>query len=462
MLRKKLFLHQSLFLQAPFLYETIRFFMLVAGYGAGKSIGIADLLHLLVDKLNGKRDLEGHRPTIVLGGISKTHLENTTIKYIMQDYENAKVIYNYDKKRYVIHVLDVDIIIVSLSDYEKIAGFDAVVGILDELDDLGSLTNAEEVTYKAFKAMNERIRQVVPGFREPFMMMATTSQGQKGMYRLYTHFKKRHVGYVKIRGRTEDNTTYGKSYIQGLLDIYTPEEKAVFMDGEFLAISSGQVFPAFDWDKHYLADSNLDKHIRDNEVLYWGQDFNQGYHRGSIAVIREGRIFFIKRYEFSDMTDAPKVIRADFPVQKIYCVPDTTGKDIIRNFVRELKRYNINMIFRAKNPIVEDSAMLVNKLMHTGRLFFTKMANDTAEAVARARRDSNGEIPKGKGKESPIHDCDSVRLVSYYITTTKKEFRSMRKLILLRHIKAQQDMEDDSSIEEEEEGYLKLSADVLN
>ncbi len=401
--KKKLLLHQSLFLQSPFLFPDRRFHMLVAGYGAGKTSSDAYLIEYLASLLQGKRDRDGHRPRILLGGVTIGHLLKTTASYIMQDFENSETDFSYDSKHDIIKVGDVDVLLTPMQNPKDIQGYDVWAAVLDEIDDLG-LSTAEDTTFEAVKAVNERTRQIILGLRDPFIAMGSTSQGQLGLYRLYSQFKKSGTGFVKIRGRTRDNIYLPPGYADELASLYTPTEQKVYLEGEFLAISKGQVFGDFNWDRNYL-DFDMDLSIASDENLYWGQDFNQGYHRGCVIVLRNGTVYVIKRYEFPDIREAPKVVRYDFPTQKIYWIPDTTSKDEIAHFYRELRHYDIRLVLRSKNPFVEDSAFLVNKLLYTKRLLFARGARETADAVARAQRDDKGLIPKGVGPRSPIHDC---------------------------------------------------------
>jgi hypothetical protein len=455
--KKKALMHQGLFFQSPFLFPGVRWFMDIAGYGAGKTSGNAMLVENLIGMAQGKRDAEGHRPRIILGGVTLGHLLKTTLGFILQDLDNSKTRHKWDDKNNVLKVGDVDVLMTPLQNPGTIMGYDVWASVLDEVDDLGVTSTAEDVTFDAIKAVNERTRQILPGMREPFVAMGSTSQGQKGLYRLYTQFKKSNTGFVRIRGRTQDNPHLTRSYVQGLYDIYTPTERRVYMEGEFLSISRGRVLGDFDWDKNYL-DTEMDRQVAYDETLYWGQDFNQGYHRGCVSVLRGGTVYIIKRYEFPDIREAPKVVRYDFPTQRIYWIPDTTSKEEITHFTRELRKNNIRLIMRAKNPSVEDSAFLVNKLLYTKRLMVTRGARETAEAMSRAQRDEKGLIPKGIGPNSPIHDIDSVRLVMFFLACNKRELSDIKHLILDRKLDL---LEEEPAIDELNQGYFSISSSAL-
>ena len=749
-------------MRAPYVFPDLRFFIFTAGYGAGKTSSVATAITYDMHMLKDKRDREGRRPRLGLGGKSLGHLVKTTLGYIISDLENSKTPYKYNSKDNVLSVGNADLYLVSLSRPGDIVGYDTCGFYGDEVDDLGSvsISSAADMTFEAIKAMNERTRQVIPGFRSPFVKLASTSQGQKGLYRVVMQFNKENTGYMRIKARTKDNINLKPEYVASLYKFYTEtecidakqkilfvrnnklffrpiievqsgdfifnsvgwqeveakvvkgkketikigkviatpdhkiytgsdwqvnselkrvefyregdivwnwilekyktrvreakqkfwslmglngtytkekatscerpnagmsgfivmclksiltpkfpkvmlfiikteirliisrviwnvfllkntrlsmhekaivqeqwlkhskrnekqtkeqeenvtaavkfilrrikilnsadfvkfqkEEKVlkdesmttkdteplkgfvqsavtrfrirllikytallavetqlnelskvqstvrsvrivqrhlrpiqyfvnfvqqnvnhifttkenlvvdlsikgqpefivgglrchnckVYLEGEFLSVGSGRIFPDFDWAENF-ARIPLDKMLRPEETLFWSQDFNQGYFRGCVAVLRGDTIYVVKRYEFEQIKDAPRVVRYDFPKNKILWIPDASAKSEIMTFAAELRKYQIFWAFRGKNPNVEDTVFLVNKLLYTRRLVFTEMAKETAEACSLALRDPRtGLVPAGIGPRSPIHDIDSLRMLCYFL-----------------------------------------------
>jgi hypothetical protein len=419
-------------IQVPWLFPEIRFFFGVAGYGAGKSRLLSLLALKIVKELSGKKDKNGHRPRVILAGATLGHLQRTTLGYILEDLENSKSKYVYDKKNNVLHVAGVDIMLVALTVPENIRGEDAHACLLDEVDDIGKVTGSDDTTFEAVRAVNERCRQIVVGDRKPYMVMVSTSQGQRGLYRVYTSFKKNGTGFVLVRGQTKDNWYLDPDYEKSLRKIYTPSEYRVYCLGEFLALASGRVFGDFDWDRNYLS-YDMDRDIPEDETIYTSFDLNIGYSRGCAYRLIDGVLYAIKYYDFPDLRDAPKVLRYDFPHNRIFFIPDTTAKDQVAVFIKELHRYNIHYIFRSKNPLVEDSAFLVNKLLYTSRFLVCPMAKDLAEALSLEMRDKDGNIPKGKGPGSPVHATDGARYVAYFLALTNDTLNDIRMVTIARH-----------------------------
>ena len=359
MKKKFLLSHQTLFMRSAYLFPEKRFFIFTAGYGSGKTSSVATSIIYDMFMLKDKKDREGRRPRLGLGGKSLGHLVKTTLGYIISDLENSKTPYKYNSKDNVLSIGNADLYLVSLSRPGDIVGYDVCGFYGDEVDDLGSvsISSAADMTFEAVKAVNERTRQVIPGFRTPFVKFASTSQGQKGLYRVVTQFDKEETGYVRIKARTRDNISLRPEYVDSLYRFYTETEAKVYLEGEFLSVGSGRIFPDFDWAQNFTR-IPMDKMVSPDEEIYWAQDFNQGYFRGCAAVLRGNAIYVIKRYEFEQIKDAPRVVRYDFPNNKILWIPDASAKGDILTFASELKKYRIFWAFRGKNPNVEDTVFL--------------------------------------------------------------------------------------------------------
>ena len=143
-----------------------------------------------------------------------------------------------------------------------------VMSVIDELDELPT-----NIAMEAVKSVNDRVRQQIEGFRDPFVCFATTSQGLKGLYQTVMHFKKSGIGYFLLRARTRDNTYLPVEYVKNMYSIYNEKEVKCLLEGEFISIDSGLVFPDYNPAVNKL-DEDLFDCLEDNDVVYIGQDFN--------------------------------------------------------------------------------------------------------------------------------------------------------------------------------------------
>jgi hypothetical protein len=445
--------HQSEYMQAPYLFPEKRWFFLVCGYGAGKTRANVIALLYAVKRLQAKKDRAGDYARIIVAGYTLAHLNKTFLVYLRQILNQSKTVYTENRKDNFFVIGTVTVFIIPMENPENIFGFESWAIFVEEIDEL-----TEDKAIEAVHSLSERCRQQIPGERSPFLCFGSTSQGQKGLYRIYNHFKKSGTGFVLIRGRTQDNVFLPKGLIADMLRMYTAEEKRVFMDGEFLAIAKGRVLPDFVWERNYL-EYDLDTSLRHDETVVCAMDFNTGYNRATAYIVRDGIIYCVKDYDFPNAQDAPSVFRHDFPNQRILWVPDVTMKDSFPQFGRELRKHGIHIIYRKKNPLVEDTVFLVNKLLYIQRLMFCRIAKNAAEACALAMRDKDNKVPKGIGPSSPIHYLDTVRYACAFIAMRDRDFLDIRRLIIEKRASFRKD--SDRPVQDIGDGYLEVHPDAL-
>ena len=379
----------------------------------------------IIEELDGDKDEGGLYAKVIVAGYTYAHLEQTFLIDFRAYLDNSKTPYHEDTKNHIFTVGTVQVVLVQLLEPGKIFGQSVYCALCDEVDEL-----PEDVMIEAMKSVSQRVRQIMPNHRSPYIMSASTAQGMKGFYRLYCHYKKSGIGFVLTRARTQDNWYLPKEYILDLWKNFTETERKVYMEGAFLSVTQGRVIPGFDWDRNFLPESDMDLELRRGERVYVGQDFNSGYNRGSAWVARNGTLHCIKRYDFPDPDDMANIYRYDFPEQDIFWLPDVTIKDQYPHFARDLRRNDIHIIHRSKSPLVEDSCFLISKLCAQGRILIHSQAREVAEAFSTASRGKDNKIPKGVGPNSPIHDIDGARYVCSYLALILPEFKDIRRGIM--------------------------------
>ena len=309
---------------------------------------------------------------------------------------------------------------------------------VDELDELDTQTAMAVV-----KSINDRCRQQIEGFRTPFMCYTTSSQGLKGTYQTIMHFKKSGIGYVKLRARTRDNIFLPKDYVENMYSIYNEKEVACLLEGEFVSIDSGLVFPDYHPDVNKL-EGDLYEYVRDTVIgvdsrdrpmyhtVYIGQDFN-GFGNNAVAfAVINGTIVAIKDYEFPDIRRAPEVFRYDFPHNKIVWIPDMTYKEHFGEFKKELKVFNITIAYRSCNPLVGDRNFACNKLFVAERLFICPMCKDTETTLMTWQKDPKTGLPTKGGKGAPDHKGDCIGYVVHYLLSWCRELKPLYRVTLER------------------------------
>ena len=297
---------------------------------------------------------------------------------------------------------------------------------VDELDELDTQTAMAVV-----KSINDRCRQQIDGFRTPFMVYTTSSQGLKGTYQTIMHFKKSGIGYVLMRARTKDNIYLPKDYVNNMYSIYNEKEIACLLEGQFVSIDSGLVFPDYNPALNKL-DVDLFDVLKEDDTVYIGQDFN-GFGNNAVAfVVKKGCIIAIKDYEFPDIRRAPEVFRYDFPTQKIVWIPDMTYKEHFAEFKKELRTYRISIAYRSCNPLVADRNFACNKLFYAERLFICPICKDTEKTLLTWQKDPKTGAPSKGGKGAPDHKGDCIGYVVHYLLSWCRELKPLYDVTLRR------------------------------
>ena len=394
---------------------------------SGKTSALAYAILNTTKKLLGKKDLEGHAPKLLIASKNLTFMKKTLTGLLEQDLKETNSDYNYDKAHNIITVGNVEWLLIPDEDESNIYGFSCVSCYVDELDELDTQTAMAVV-----KSINDRCRQQVEGFRTPFICFTTSSQGLKGTYQTIMHFKKSGIGYVHLRARTKDNIYLPKDYVEAMYSIYNEKETACLLDGDFVSIDSGLVFPDYDPEKNKL-DVDLYEHCRDSKAtIYIGQDFN-GFGNNAVAfAILSGAIVAIKDYEFPDIRRAPEVFRYDFPENEIVWIPDMTYKEHFIEFKKELRLFNIKIAYRSCNPLVGDRNFACNKLFVAEHLFICPMCKGLETTLMTWQKDPRTGTPTKGEKGAPDHKGDCLGYVVHYLLSWKRELKPLYAVTLER------------------------------
>lgn len=446
----KLLPHQAELLQAPFTFQEINFFFLVAGYASGKTSALCKAIEHTVHLLLGKKDLEAHNPKVLVASKNLTFMKKTLTGLLEQDLKETNSEYTYDKAHNIITVGNVELLLIPDEDESSIYGFSCCCAYVDELDELDTQTAMAVV-----KSINDRCRQQVEGFRTPFMCYTTSSQGLKGTYQTIMHFQKSGIGYVLMRARTRDNIYLPKDYVDNMYSIYNEKETDCLLEGKFVSIDSGLVFPDYNPARNKL-DVDLYEHVRDTSMpVFIGQDFN-GFGNNAVAfAVIDGAIVAVKDYEFPDIRRAPEVFRYDFPTSEILWIPDMTYKEHFGEFKKELRIFNIKIAYRSCNPLVGDRNFACNKLFVAERLFVCPLCKGLEDTLLTWQKDPKTGAPSKGGKGAPDHKGDCLGYVVHYLLSWKRELKPLYAVTLERLYEARRARGADAA-------ELEVASEVLD
>lgn len=379
-------------------------------------------LFYIINYLSGYTDKEGKMPLIAVSATTLTFLKKTLIGSFTNLLDSSKSTYKYDKANNIMTINGVQIILLATEHEEAIYGYSVYCSVCDELDELPT-----DKAMAVVKSLNDRTRQIIPGRRPPFLTFGTTSQGLKGTYLTVDEFKKKDISHLIIRGATRDNTYLPKEFVDAMYKIYDDKETKCLLEGQFIAIDTGRVFPQYDKSKHYLPYDLWDS-LPAGSTVFLAQDFNQGsgFNKAIAVYVHDGIAYVIKEYDFPDWTTAPKVFRNDFPSQLLYWIPDMTYSQNFRMIGRSLQSYNIRPVYKKQNPLVSDRNFAINACFHAGRLFVCKSCVDASDAFMHWQNDKRtGQPAKGKTAQSPDHYGDCLGYAMYHIICNVRDFKDI-------------------------------------
>lgn len=247
----------------------------------------------------------------------------------------------------------------SMSNPQAIVGYEVAHSICDELDTLPT-EKAREVWTKVIA----RNRQKMPGGFPNTVAVATTPEGFRFVWERWVKDKK--PGYELFRAKTMDNAAnLPDGYIENLRNSYPSSLLSAYLDGEFVNLTSGSVYPEF--DRGLNASSEIAK---TNEPLHIGMDFNVAHGAAVVHVLRGDNPHAV--HEFTDVFDTPTMIgliKRDFAGHPVMIYPDASGGNRKSNNASEsdlalLRAAGFRVCSNPANPAVKDRVLSFNAMIH--------------------------------------------------------------------------------------------------
>ena len=255
---------------------------------------------------------------------------------------------------------DTKILCRSFENWKRIIGINGAWILADEID-----TVDPNVANKAFPKILGRLRS---GNVRQFAA-ASTPEGFRWMWQTFaSEDGKGRKDRRLIRMRTQDNPYLPPDFIERMQANYDPQLLKAYLDGEFVNLTTGQVYDRFDRDKH------VSVHCPDisREPLRIGVDFNVG-NMSAVIAIRVGKsLYVVDEISGAHDTDAlAQKIKADYPDHRIYVYPDASGGNHSTNATQTdiaiLESYGMSNQSPKSNPFVRDRVAAVQALLENGK-----------------------------------------------------------------------------------------------
>lgn len=378
--------------QAEFVNARDQFPAFVGGFGSGKTA--AGLMRTLKLKFqHPAQDVAYYLPTYDL-------VRMIGYPRFSEVLTNARMKFSLNKAEHVLTIKGKGrVIFRTLDNPDRIVGYEVADSIVDELDTLKQ-ADAEH----AWRQVIARNRQKKSDGSLNTVAVATTPEGFRFVYDRWA--KAPEHGYRLIRASTYSNArNLPDGYIDSLRRSYPPQLIAAYLEGQFVNLTAGAVYPDFSRDANHTPET-----IAEREELHIGLDFNVYNCTAAVGVIRMGVPKILG--ELVKMRDTPHVIqtiREKFPDHRINVYPDASGQsnktvNATESDILLLKQAGFVVHVPTRNPFVKERVMAVNALICNSLgerklLVNTLLAPTVTECLEQQIYDKNGEPDKADGKD---------------------------------------------------------------
>ena len=372
---------------------------LVSGYGGGKTYAAARKA-IQLSILNAGYTGIVTEPTIPLVRDiflpeMESALSEVGIKYVLNKSTSTFFLYINGK--------ETKIICTSLENYERLIGINAAWVICDEFD-----TSKVDIALKGYQKLLGRLRT---GNVRQFII-TTTPEGFKAAYQIFV--KENTDGKKKlIKAKTTDNKYLPEDFIETLKEQYPPNLLKAYLEGEFVNLTSGNVYCYFDRYKHHT-----DLELTENDILYIGQDFNIGGCFGVVVIVKDGIPYAVDEYSVYDTQAIIEYLKKTYPNNKIVIIPDASAKAEKTNSSKSdltlLREAGFKVDAPSKNPRIIDRVNSVNNLFYKDKLFInTNKCPQLTEALEQQAWTEKGEPEKFDGANTIDDRNDALGYVIY-------------------------------------------------
>ena len=342
-----------------------------AGYGAGKTRALCAKAVMLAAANQGYIGAVMEPTGPLIRDIWQTDFES-----FLEAYEIPYTFRASPLPEYMLHLPggDTKILCRSFENWSRIIGLNLAWVLADEID-----TVTPSIANKAFPKILGRLRS---GNVRQFGA-ASTPEGFRWMWNTFgSDEAKARPDRHLIKMRTVDNPHLPPDFIERLEANYDPSLLRAYLDGEFVNLTTGQVYDRFDRAKHVVSELP----DTDREPLRVGVDFNVGNMSAVIAIRLGSSLLVIDEIAGAHDTDAlaQEVVRR-YPHRRMYAYPDASGGNRSTNAsqtdVQILESYGMSNQSPRANPPVRDRVAAVQALLENGKGQVRLQVSETCKRV---------------------------------------------------------------------------------
>lgn len=301
---------QARFFQLPDKYPAF-----VGGFGTGKTETLANCA--LRDGLEASSGLIAlYEPTYDL-------VRLILAPRMEQKLSDLGIRYRYNKQENIIYASSsgcADFVMRTLDNPARIIGYESYRAHVDEIDTL-----KKDHALLAWQKIIARNRQRPRGLENPFNRVSvyTTPEGFNFVYQTWGKDPK--PGYVMVQAPTSTNPFLPPDYIDTLRASYPPQLIEAYLQGKFVNLTSGCVYPEFSRTLNHSPTT-----INQGEPLHVGMDFNVNNMASIIHVLRDDCPHAVAELvKVRDTPEMARMLRERFVLKghSVTVYPDASGQN---------------------------------------------------------------------------------------------------------------------------------------
>jgi len=371
---------------------------LSAGYGAGKTRALCSMAIKLAAQNIGYIGAVMEPTAPLIRDIWQTDFEQ-----FLEQYEIPYTFRASPLPEYLIHFREGDskLLCRSFENWSRIIGLNLSHVLVDEIDVV-----SPSIANRAFPKILGRLRA---GNVRQFCA-ASTPEGFRWLYNTFgTDEAKERKDRHLIKMRTQDNPHLPEDFIERMQANYDPSMLQAYLNGEFVNLTTGQVYDRFDRSQNVITD----KPEIQIEPLRIGIDFNIGNMNAVVGIVKDQKLLIFDEITKAHDTDAlAQEIKARYGYNKIYIYPDASGGNRSTNSsqtdIAILESYGFSNQSPRSNPPIRDRVSAVQALLCNGkgisRLFIHASCRKLIESMELQSYNEKGEPDKESGYDH-MADC---------------------------------------------------------
>lgn len=385
--------------QAEFFQLADKYPAFVGGFGTGKTEALA---------MCATRDaLESSRALIALYEPTYDLVRLILAPRMEEKLTDLGIRYRYHKTDNIIYTANGgcgDFVLRTLDNPARIVGYESYRAHVDEIDTL----RKDQATL-AWRKIIARNRQKPRGMVAPFNRVSvyTTPEGFNFVYETWA--KNPQVGYRMVQAPTRTNPFLPPDYIESLRASYPPQLIDAYLEGRFVNLNSGAVYPEFSRMLNHAPTT-----VVDGEPLLVGMDFNVNKMASVVYVLRDGWPHAAD--ELTGVRDTPemaRLLRQRYPKQvessRLAVYPDASGQNTSSKSASEsdlsiLRQAGFAVHVRSTNPAVKDRVNAVNAMILNDKGERRLKVNTDACPVLTAALEQQAYDKNGQPDKTGDHD----------------------------------------------------------